>query len=88
MKGVVTRPSAVIGPAYEEVSKAYIRAVHSVLAGQRGASEAAAELEKATNPKSRGSVADDPRRYTNPVLAHSCMIPYSQGLANVGKRFE
>jgi trehalose/maltose transport system substrate-binding protein len=46
VKGVVTRPSAVIGPAYEEVSKAYIRAVHSVLAGQRGASEAAAELEK------------------------------------------
>jgi trehalose/maltose transport system substrate-binding protein len=35
----------VTGRAYEQVAWAYIGAVHSVLIGQRGASEAAAELE-------------------------------------------
>jgi trehalose/maltose transport system substrate-binding protein len=43
---VVSRPSSAAGPAYEKVTKAYIAAVHSVLTGQRGAQEAAAELEK------------------------------------------
>lgn len=44
--GVVSRPSSVAGRKYEEVSRAYIGAVHSVLTGERGAHEAAAELEK------------------------------------------
>jgi trehalose/maltose transport system substrate-binding protein len=44
--GVVTRPSSETGRAYEQVSRAYVRAVHSVLTGETGAPEAAAELEK------------------------------------------
>ena len=44
--GVVRRPSGVSGRAYEQVAKAYIAAVHSVLTGQSGAPEAAAELER------------------------------------------
>jgi trehalose/maltose transport system substrate-binding protein len=44
--GVVSRPSDVAGSTYERVTRAYIGAVHSVLTGQRGAPEAAAELEK------------------------------------------
>jgi trehalose/maltose transport system substrate-binding protein len=43
---LVIRPSNVTGHAYEAVTRAYIDAVHSVLTGQRGAPEAAAELEK------------------------------------------
>jgi trehalose/maltose transport system substrate-binding protein len=42
---VVTRPSTVAGEKYEEVSRAYIQAVHSVLLGQSRAPEAAAWLE-------------------------------------------
>jgi len=44
--GVVTRPSVVTGRKYEEVSRAYIRAVHSVLTGEKKPSVAAAALEK------------------------------------------
>lgn len=43
---VVNRPSTETGPAYEQVTRAYISAVHSVLTGQKGAPEAAAELER------------------------------------------
>jgi len=43
---VVSRPSSVTGGKYEDVSRAYIRAVHSVLAGKTRAPEAAAGLEK------------------------------------------
>ena len=43
---LVSRPSNVTGPSYEEVSRAYIQAVHSVLIGARSAPIAAAELEK------------------------------------------
>jgi trehalose/maltose transport system substrate-binding protein len=42
---IVARPSVPAGSAYKEVSKAYFEAVHSVLAGQKSASVAAAELE-------------------------------------------
>jgi hypothetical protein len=42
----VNRPSSVVGNKYEEVSRVYISAVHSVLTGEKGAPEAAAELEK------------------------------------------
>ncbi len=42
---IVARPSVVTGAVYRQVSKAYIDAVHSVLIGQKNASEAAAELE-------------------------------------------
>lgn len=44
--GVVARPSIVAGQKYEDVSRAYIRAVHSVLAGEKVPSVVAAELEK------------------------------------------
>ncbi len=44
--GVVTRPSVVAGPKYEDVSRAYIRALHSVLIGEEKASVADAALEK------------------------------------------
>ena len=43
---VVSRPSSVTGRKYEDVARAYIRAVHSVLAGKTRAPEAAAGLEK------------------------------------------
>lgn len=43
---VVARPSIVAGQKYEEVSRAYIGALHSVLTGERTAPAAAAELEK------------------------------------------
>ncbi len=44
--GVVSRPSSLTGRKYEEVTKAYIGAVHSVLAGEKGAAQSAAELQK------------------------------------------
>ncbi len=43
---IVARPSIETGIAYKAVSKAYSDAVHSVLAGQMGAPEAAAKLEQ------------------------------------------
>jgi trehalose/maltose transport system substrate-binding protein len=46
VSSVVARPSTVAGEKYEEVSRAYIRAVHSVLLGQSRAPEAAASLEQ------------------------------------------
>ena len=44
--GIVIRPSNLTGSQYEEVAKAYMGAVHSVLTGQKAAPEAAAALEK------------------------------------------
>jgi trehalose/maltose transport system substrate-binding protein len=43
--GVARRPSDVSGRSYEQVAKAYMGAVHSVLTGQRAAPDAAAGLE-------------------------------------------
>jgi trehalose/maltose transport system substrate-binding protein len=43
---IVSRPSNVSGTHYDEVSRAYSGAVHSVLARQSTASEAASKLEK------------------------------------------
>jgi trehalose/maltose transport system substrate-binding protein len=43
---VVARPSVVAGEKYEDVSRAYIRALHSVLTGEQIPSVAAASLEK------------------------------------------
>ena len=43
---VVARPSVAAGPKYEEVSRAYIRAVHAVLTGDQAPAAAAAALEK------------------------------------------
>jgi hypothetical protein len=43
---VVARPSIVAGPKYEDVSRAYIEAVHAVLTGEKIPSVAAADLEK------------------------------------------
>jgi trehalose/maltose transport system substrate-binding protein len=44
--GVVGRPAGVTGRTYEQVARAYSGAVRSVLTGQRGAPEAAAEVER------------------------------------------
>jgi trehalose/maltose transport system substrate-binding protein len=43
---LVSRPSNVTGHTYEDVTQAYIQAVHSVLTGERSAPMAAAALEK------------------------------------------
>jgi len=43
---VVTRPSSITGQNYEQVARAYIEAVHSVLSGKQDAGQAAAQLEK------------------------------------------
>ncbi len=43
---VVSRPSRVAARSYEQVTRAYFGAVHSVLTGERRAPEAAGELEK------------------------------------------
>jgi trehalose/maltose transport system substrate-binding protein len=44
--GVVARPSIAAGPKYDEVSRAYIGTLHSVLTGEKAASAGAAALEK------------------------------------------
>jgi trehalose/maltose transport system substrate-binding protein len=44
--GLVARPSVAAGSKYEDVTRAYIRAVHAVLTGEKASSVAAAELEK------------------------------------------
>jgi trehalose/maltose transport system substrate-binding protein len=43
--GLVSRPSNVTGKKYQDVTDAYIHAVHSVLTGGKGAPEATAALE-------------------------------------------
>jgi len=43
--GIVSRPSNVTGKKYQDVTDAYISAVHSVLTGEKRAPEAAAALE-------------------------------------------
>src|ERR1700687_3333058 len=43
--GIVLRPSNVTGKKYQDVTDAYIQAVHSVLTGEKSATEAAAALE-------------------------------------------
>jgi trehalose/maltose transport system substrate-binding protein len=43
--GIVSRPSNLTGKKYEEVSNAYMQAVHSVLTGERSAPESASALE-------------------------------------------
>jgi trehalose/maltose transport system substrate-binding protein len=45
--GVVVRPSAPAGQAYPDVSRAYVAAVHAVIARQTRAPQAAADLEAA-----------------------------------------
>jgi trehalose/maltose transport system substrate-binding protein len=43
---IARRPSALAGPAYEQVTRAYSAAVHSVLTRQTGGAEAATRLER------------------------------------------
>jgi trehalose/maltose transport system substrate-binding protein len=45
LTGIVSRPSNVTGKKYQDVTGAYIQAVHSVLAGEKSAQESAAALE-------------------------------------------
>lgn len=42
----VVRPSSIVGAKYEQVAKAYIAAVHSVLTGEKNAAQAALELQQ------------------------------------------
>jgi len=44
--GVVLRPSNIAGKKYQDVTDAYIQAVHSVLTDEKGAPEAVAALER------------------------------------------
>ncbi|WP_051978986.1 extracellular solute-binding protein [Edaphobacter aggregans] len=44
-ESIVSRPSMVVGRNYDDVSRAYAQAVHSVLTRKKSAPEAAAELE-------------------------------------------
>jgi len=44
--GLVNRPSNLSNGKYEDVTRAYIRATHSVLTGERNAGDAAADLER------------------------------------------
>jgi trehalose/maltose transport system substrate-binding protein len=44
--GIVARPSIAAGQKYEEVTRAYIEALHSVLTHERAPTEASAALEK------------------------------------------
>ena len=44
--GAVNRPATIVGQKYEDIDRAYIRAVRSVLTGKTKAPEAAKELEK------------------------------------------
>jgi trehalose/maltose transport system substrate-binding protein len=61
---LVIRPSSEAGTHYEQVTRAYIDAVHAVLTGEKSASEAAADIEKKlvqitgfkTGPLQRGLV--------------------------------
>jgi trehalose/maltose transport system substrate-binding protein len=46
LSGALSRPSAASGRKYAEVSRAYFRAVHSVLTGQHEAGTAVASLER------------------------------------------
>jgi len=46
VSGVVARPSTVAAEKYEDVSRAYIQAVRSVLLGQSRAPEAAVSLQQ------------------------------------------
>jgi trehalose/maltose transport system substrate-binding protein len=46
LRGALSRPAAVSGRKYAEVSRAYFRAVHSVLTGQQEAAAAVASLER------------------------------------------
>jgi trehalose/maltose transport system substrate-binding protein len=46
LTGIVSRPSNVTGKKYQEVTGAYIQAVHSVLTGEKNAQASAAALEK------------------------------------------
>jgi trehalose/maltose transport system substrate-binding protein len=43
---IVSRPSSILGAKYEPVARAYMHTVHAVLAGEKNAPQAAAELEK------------------------------------------
>lgn len=45
LSGTISRPSNITGEKYQDVSAAYIQAVHSVLTGEKRAPDAASVLE-------------------------------------------
>jgi signal transduction histidine kinase/ABC-type glycerol-3-phosphate transport system substrate-binding protein/CheY-like chemotaxis protein len=63
--GTVARPSAVTGKSYGAISREYATVVHSVLAGEKTAAQAVAQLEGTLAeltglPTSKGTAAVDP----------------------------
>lgn len=72
-RSVISRPSAVAGPKYEEVDHAYLVAVHSVLTRHTNAPDAAAALEKQL-VRITGFKVGPPSRVQNSL--------YESGMAN------
>jgi len=72
---VISRPSSVTGKNYQDVTDAYMQAVHSVLTGEKRALEAAATLEKElvritgfkTGPPSAGMSGTTVKERSGPV---------------------
>src|SRR5258708_16807144 len=72
---VISRPSSVTGKNYQDVTDAYMQAVHSVLTGEKRALEAAATLEKElvritgfkTGPPSAGMSGTTVQERSGPV---------------------
>jgi trehalose/maltose transport system substrate-binding protein len=71
--GTVSRPSNVAGKEYQEVTDAYIEAVHSVLTGEKSAPKAVAALEKEL-VRTTGFETGPPRISTSNVLLNRSTI--------------
>jgi hypothetical protein len=76
------RPSAVTGNKYSDVSRAYYEAVHSVLARQKTAAEAAGNLrEQLVRITGFEAQSPDPSRLTERKLAGAAASPHGSVLA-------
>lgn len=76
------RPSAVTGNKYSDVSRAYYEAVHSVLARQKTAAEAAGNLrEQLARITGLEAQSPDPSRLTKRKLAGAAASPHGSVLA-------
>jgi len=66
--GTVSRPSAVTGRKYQDVTNAYIRVVHSVLTGDTDAGEAAAAALERELIRITGFTRERPPERSMPVI--------------------
>jgi len=64
----VSRPSAVTGRKYQDVTNAYIRVVHSVLTGDTDAGEAAAAALERELIRITGFTRERPPERSMPVI--------------------